>query len=220
MMHKVDVHEVFADDRVAEMADAIAGGDTQRIRSLAPATNMDAKGDDDVTLLQWAVLNGSFDGLDALLAAGADPSLLGMDGYTVMHTAALVKEPKYLDLLLQRGISPDLRNGDNQTPIFTAITGRRIEQVHALLAAGASIHTADNAGDTPLHKAALINDFALALELLQAGADPKALNNQKATFQDYLFMGNPDLLNERARKDRDAIEAWLVGHGVTVTRPR
>lgn len=219
LMHKVDVHEVFADHRVAELADAIANGDRDRIQLLIAATDPNATGDDGVTLLQWAVLSSSLGGLEALLQAGADPSRQGMDGYTVVHTAAMVEDPRYLQLLLDRGVSANVLNRDRQTPLFVAIGSRRNDQYRALRAAGAQINVADNVGDTPLHKAALVNDFRRARELLEAGADPRATNAQKATFQDYLFMADPKLLNDEARRNRDAIHAWLSQHGVPVTDP-
>jgi ankyrin repeat protein len=217
LMHKVDVHEVFADSRVADLASAVAEGDKEKIGRLATVANVDATGDDDVTLMQWAVLSGSISGLDALLQAGADPTRFGMDGYTVLHTAAMVKDPRYLELLLARGAPADVRNRDGQTPLFIAIGARRGEQYRALLAAGANINVADSVGDTPLHKAGLVNDFERAHELLVAGANPRAINAQKATFQDYLFMSDPKLLNEQARRSREAIRTWLSAHGVPVT---
>ncbi|MFC5569632.1 ankyrin repeat domain-containing protein [Lysobacter yangpyeongensis] len=216
-MHKVDVHEVFVDSHVAELASAIADGDEAEVRRLAAATNIEATGNDNVTLMQWAVLNESLPALDALIHAGADPAHLGMDGYTVVHTAAMVKDPRYLDLLLKRGVSANVLNGDRQTPLFTAIATRRDQQFHALLAAGASINVADNGGNTPLHQAALVNDFERVRFLLEAGADPRAMNAQKATFQDFLFMSDPQFLTEKARRNRDAIRAWLTQHGVPVT---
>ncbi|QNP41109.1 ankyrin repeat domain-containing protein [Lysobacter solisilvae (ex Woo and Kim 2020)] len=217
LMHKVDVHEVFADDRVAELAAAVTDGDSEEIRRLASVASVDATGNDDVTLMQWAVLNGSLSGLDALLQAGADPTRFGIDGYTVLHTAAMVKDPRYLNLLLDRGVPANVPNQDGQTPLFIAIASRRDDQYRALLAAGAKINTTDNVGDTPLHKAALVNDFGRVRELLEAGADPRAINAQKATFQDYLFMSNPRFLNEQALQNKKAIRAWLKEHGVQVT---
>jgi len=216
LKHKVDVHEVFPDDRGTALATAIADGDSDRIRRLATVGSIEITGDEGITLLQWAVLSGSLAGLNSLLDAGADPTHQGMDGYTVMHTAAMVGDSRYLKALLARGVSPDLRDKDGQTPLFIAITARREEQVAALLSAGADVNVADSVGDTPLHRAALINDFERIRALLEAGANPIAANAQKATFQDYLFMVDPKLLNEHARHNRTAVFAWLMEHGIPI----
>jgi hypothetical protein len=77
LMHKVDVHEVFTDTRVAELADAIADNDAKRVHALAKTTDLRAHGDKNVTLLEWAVFNQSKRAFDALLEEGADPTLPG-----------------------------------------------------------------------------------------------------------------------------------------------
>lgn len=216
LMHKVDVHEVFADAGVAALAEAIADENSAQVHRLARAVNLDSQGDDRVTLLQWAILSESVVGLEALLQEGANPALQGMDGYTAIHTAAMVEDPAYLEILLKHGVDPNTRNSEGQTPLFTAITGKRDAQFEALLKAGANPNTADSVGDTPLHIAGSINDPARALALLRAGANPAAINSQRVTFQDYLFQANPRLLNEQAKRDREAISTWLVDHGVAV----
>ncbi|KQY51120.1 ankyrin repeat domain-containing protein [Lysobacter sp. Root494] len=219
LKHKVDVHEVFPDTRVVELAKAVADGDRDRISRLATPSTVEVTGDEGITLLQWAVLNGSLPGLTSLLEAGADPAHQGMDGYTVMHTAAMAEDSRYLTALLGRRISPDLRNRDGQTPLFIAIAARRTAQIEALLAAGADLNIADNVGDTPLHKAALVNDFERTRALLESGANPRATNAQAATFQDYLFMADPELLNEPARRNRISVREWLTRHGIPVNDP-
>lgn len=217
LMHKVDVHEVFADNRTAEMADAIADDDAKRVRALAPTTDLKAHGDKNVTLLEWAVFNQSKQAFNALLEAGADPALPGMDGSTVAHLAAMANDPYYLDVLLKAGVDPNLRDHATGQPLLSAaLTGRREEQFRSLMAAGADPNGANNLGDTPLHAAGLINDPVHALALLQAGSDPKARNAQGVTFQQYLFMTREDLLNDSTRRGRDSVRAWLRSHDVEV----
>lgn len=219
LMHKVDVHEVFADDRTAEMAEAIAEDDAERVRALARTTDLTVRGDKNVTLLEWAVFNQNKQAFDALLEAGADPTLPGMDGSTVAHLAAMANDPYYLDALLKAGVDPSLRDQAGQPLLSAALMGRREEQLRALLAAGADPNGADNTGNTPLHVAGQINDPGHALVLLQAGADPATLNGQSATFQWYLFQPPENLLNEKARAGRASIRAWLIDHGIAVEDP-
>ena len=58
----VDVHEVFTDPLVAELAEAVAAGKVSRVAELAKAVNLSAQGDKNVTLLQWALLFFQFQG--------------------------------------------------------------------------------------------------------------------------------------------------------------
>src|SRR3546814_14395389 len=71
----------------------------------------------------------------------------------------------------------------------------------------------DRSGTTPLHQAALVNDPASVLEFLEAGADPRATDRNGATFQDYLYDGDPAVLNAPTRTAPEAIAAWLRAPG-------
>lgn len=213
--------EIFADPAVAALAEAVADGDTARIRKLAPGVDLSARGDKQVTLLQWALLNQRLDSLKALLDAGADPKQPGVDGDTVVHMAAAANDAAYLSELLARDVDPNVRNPESGAgPLRAALMGEREVQFRALLAAGADPNLADRLGNTPLHIAGQINDPARALDLLEAGAEPNARNAQGVTFQPYLFMTRASLLTAQARKQREAVEAWLTGHGVALEGAR
>jgi uncharacterized protein len=217
----INVNQIFADPAVAELAAAAARGDRRRIAELASKVDLAARGDDGVTVLQWALLNKSPEGLEALLEAGADPNQVGLDGDTVVHLAAMANDSRYLTILLAKGANPDAAHGDTgATPLRSALMGERSEQFRALLAAGADPDRADRMGNTPLHVAGQINEPARVLELLKAGADPMARNLQGATFQRYLFMTRVDLLNAQTRRDREAVQAWLTEHGVALEASR
>jgi ankyrin repeat protein len=217
LMQKVDVHEVFADTRVAELEDAIADNDAKRVHALAKTSDLRAHGDKNVTLLEWAVFNQSKRAFEALLQEGADPTLPGMDGSTVAHLAALANDPFYLDVLLSAGIDPNLRDrATGQSLLSATLIGDRDAQFDRLLAAGADTNTQDATGDTPLHVAAQTSNYKKVLALLNAGANPRATNGQKSTFQDYLFMGDQGLISSDARSTLASIEEWLRTHGIQV----
>jgi ankyrin repeat protein len=216
-MAVVDIHEVFADPAVAELAEAVAAGDSADIRRLAAGVDLRTHGDKNVTLLEWAVLNQSLDGLKALLEAGADPAEPGIDGGTVVHMAAMANDPAYLDVLLAHGAAPDTPHGENgSAPLSAALMGERSVQFHRLLEAGANPNHVDRLGNTALHVAGKINQPNRALDLLKAGTDADARNRQNVTFQRYLFMTPPSLLNAQTRQDREALVAWLREHDIAV----
>ena len=217
----VDARIVFTDPRVAELAEAVADGDTLRIRDLAAGVDLSTRGDKHVTLLQWALLNRSFAGMKALLDAGAEPTQSGMDSDTVVHMAAMANDATYLTELLARGVNPNVRNPESGAgPLRAALMGERDEQFRALLAAGADPDLADRLGNTPLHVAGQINEPERALDLLNAGADPMARNAQGVTFQRYLFMTRAALLNAETRRSREAVEAWLTTHQIPLESAR
>lgn len=217
LKHKVDVHEVFPNTHVAELAEAIADNDARRVHLLAKTTDLRAHGDKNVTLLEWAIVNQSKRAFDALLEEGADPTLPGIDNSTAAHMAAMVNDAHYLRVLLARGLDPNLQDQRIREPLLSAsLMGGREEQFSALLAAGADPNVSDSMGDTPLHVAAQVNDAKGVLTLLDAGSSPRTLNKQNSTFQWYLFRAPEHLLNEQARKERKAVREWLVAHSVEV----
>lgn len=212
--------QVFADPVVAELADAVAAGDRGEIRRLAARAHssaLAARGDKNVTLLEWAVFNQSPDGLDELLALGADPSQPGVDGSTVVHLAAMARDPVYLETLLARGADPNVEHAHTgAAPLAAALMGERAIQFRRLLAAGADPRHADRMGNTALHVAGKVNQPDLALELLKAGTDPLARNAQDVTFQRYAFMTPPSLLSAQARADREALVGWMRDRGIAL----
>lgn len=213
----VNPSEVFTDPRTAALAAAVADGDAARVRALAQGADLGTRGDKGVTLLQWALLNKSVAGLQALLDAGADPAQPGIDGDTVVHLAAMANDGKYLTALLAHGADPNAPNGVTRaTPIVSALMGEREAQFRALLAAGADPNAADRTGNTPLHEAAKINEPQRVLELLQAGANPQAANVRGATFQRFLFRTRDAVVNDEVRRGREAVRDWLRAHSIPI----
>lgn len=213
---------LFADPRVAALAAAARQGDGRAVRArLAEGADPTARGRGGLTLAQWAVLIGDDRALGLLLAAGAPAGLAGLDGDTALHSAAMADDPRMLARLLRHLPGPpDLPNAETgRTPLFAAILAGRQRQIALLLAAGADPGWPDRMGNTPLHLAAQINDAALALQLLQAGAPAGARNRQGRTFRSYLALTPDRLLNRRARTERQALADWLAARGQSLDGP-
>lgn len=207
---------VFSDPTAAQLAEASASGDPRRIAELIKAgADPSAVGDKRTSMLQWAVLNQSGAGEDALLTAGADPNHADEDGNTVMNYAARAKDPKFLDILLAHHVNPDLANPITKaTALKDALFGNADVQFRTLLGAGADPNRVeDTVGDTILHTAASINS-AHVLDLLQAGADPMARNNRNETFQRLFTLTPERTMSNEGRRNRHNVAAWLRRHAI------
>lgn len=212
----------FRDPALTDIANAIAQGDVARIKALAPIVDLAAHGDQQVTLLEWAIWNEQPRALQALLDAGADPSLPGMDQETVVHMAAMAKDPDYLKILLQHKAPIDVVSARaGWTPLFRAVQSKRDAQIGLLLDAGADVQRVDHTGNSLLHLAAQSGAASPAvLQLLKAGVDPTLRNAQQKTFQAYFFTTPDRLLNASGQQVRSDVRAWLSAHNIPVESSR
>ncbi|TDX60497.1 hypothetical protein EDE12_12021 [Methylosinus sp. sav-2] len=212
--------EIFSDPKIVALLHAAFQRDSKRAAELVAAgADVRARGDKNVTLLQWAMLNKSHFAFQVLLNIGADPAQPGIDGDTAIHFAAMANDLEYLRLLLARHVDVDARNGQTgRTPLMAALMGEREQQFEMLLAAGARMNHADNMGNTILHVAAQLNDSERVLRLLQQGAPATARNRQGKTFQTYLLMTPERLLNPEALQARRKIIDWMAQNDVPVER--
>lgn len=215
----MDPHKIFSNAAVADLAQAAADGDTSRIRQLtAQGVNVDTHGDNDVTPLAWAMLNKNPKGFEALLDAGADPAEPAVNGDPVILMAAMANDPAYIKILLAHHVDPSKPRGRSaRTPLIAAVlNGNTDAPFKMLLAAGADPNQTDRTGDTALHVAATTGKYPQVLALLEAGANPRAMNAQHKTFQAYLHMTPEHLLTPAAKQQLEAIDAWLRAHGVPI----
>jgi hypothetical protein len=205
----------FHDPAVVPLANAVAEGDVPRIRALAAPANLAARGDDQVTLLEWAVWNRKPASLSALLEAGANAAEPGMDSETVAHMAAMADDAQYLQVLVAQGAPVDVVSARaGRTPIFRAVQSRRDAQFDLLVKAGADIRRTDSMGNSLLHVAAQVNDAGRVLQLLQLGVDPNATDSRGNTFQAALFSGSDARLNPEGRQSRQKVRDWLAANGI------
>lgn len=207
--------QAFPQPDLTPFAQAIADGDVPRIRQLAPSVDLQARGDQQVTLLEWAIWNQQPAALQVLLELGADPAQIGMDNETVAHMAAAVDDPQYLSILLAHQAPVDIPATDTRrTPLFKAAQSHRHAQLDLLIQAGADIGHVDATGNSVLHTAGSNADTVL--RLLEAGVDARLTNAQGVTFQRYFFMTPARILNADGQRGRQEVIAWLNNHGITV----
>lgn len=196
-----------------DLAQAVESDSADQIATLVAAgADVQATGTDGMTMLQFAVRQERSDATAALLAAGADPNRTGYRGGTALESA--VEQPDLVTVLLKAGADPDVPNAvTGMTVLAQSCLAATPGSFDLLLQAGADVTIANNNGDSALHTCARTNQGAEVLRLLERGADPEARTSTGATFQDYYFAFNPEVLNPQAVNERRQIVRWLLVNG-------
>ena len=123
----------------------------------------------------------------ACLEAGADLSAISDNrgwpedrGNTPLHFASRYSwDRTVITVLLAAGADVDARNRHGATPLHVAAASYRDPGVAAeLVGAGADLNARDGDGNTPLHAAWENTNPAVALRLLELGADRSAVNDR------------------------------------------
>jgi ankyrin repeat protein len=217
----------------AEMMDAVAAGDTDRVAALVaddPSLAM-ARGADGVSALLLARYRFDRPTMDALLAADPDLDVfeaaalgridrlrerlaedpgavtaMSPDGFTALHLAAFFGKSEVTRILLEAAARVDTytTNDFANQPLHAAAAGRHIEVCRLLLGAGADVDATQHGGFTPLHEAAQHGDVELVELFLSAGADPRASVADGGTPADLAEAAGHQDVATRLREVADA----------------
>jgi ankyrin repeat protein len=101
-----------------------------------PATEVNALNQAGESALMMAALKGDLDGMQLLLARGAQ---VNQPGWSALHYAATGAEPKTVQLLLERGAEVDAASPNGSTPLMMAAQYGSEDSVKLLLAHGADL---------------------------------------------------------------------------------
>jgi ankyrin repeat protein len=119
--------------------------------------------------LHDAVTYGDVEGMERLVAAGADPSALVRD-WTPLHRSASNGDVRVVAVLLRMGACVNVANSTGGTPLMMAAFPDFPLAMEALLAAGAHVDHTTMSGNTALHWASRMGRVGAVQVLLAAGA--------------------------------------------------
>ncbi len=139
-----------------------------------PHIDVNAKDANGGTALTESVINGHYENVQALLAAGASIDVqVSMAGYTPLTLAAMRDDERMLALLLKAGAAVNDSDASGTTPLMWAAYAAETnpsEAVAMLLRAGADTKAENRKGETALSLAKWHGKTYTVLQLLRADA--------------------------------------------------
>ena len=202
----ITTDKVFADPRVAQLANAAQDGDLARIQQLIKAgAPVKFVGQEGMTVTHYALRarRNAPQVMELLLKAGADPVSMLSNGNNVPHYAVSrdSADPEVVKVLLANGIGPNwfppLSSGYHELSMLqAAIMGHNLPVIKLLTERGADIDYVHPFRGTALHFALSGTDFYMAAYLVEAGINLKLLDST-----------SPEIKSPRAVR-RTAIEKF------------
>ncbi len=120
----------------------------------------------------------SYDCINLLLAASADPNAQRNDGAAPLQIVSEAASAKCVELLLANGADPNAQDKDGSTALHKAAYIFSIDCMKLLLTAGADLNIQDQWGNTPLQEASRSGFIECVKFLLGSGANIRPLGSE------------------------------------------
>jgi ankyrin repeat protein len=158
--------------------------------------DVNRRGPDGSTPLQWAVFNGDVNEAKRLLRAGANVTLANYYGATPMTLAAEVGNTDMLKVLLEAGANADSPNPEGQTALLAVARTGNVEAAKLLLEHGATVDAKEKwGGQTALMWASARRHPAMMELLIARGADVNAASIDRNYQRHIQAEGRPKSLD-------------------------
>ena len=136
----------------------------------------------------------SYSAVWQLLTQGTNPNVRDFHSRTAVHAAAGGCARQNLDSILKHGGDATVRDADGNTPLHHA--ARRMQcapTIRVLVQHDAPVNKANQNGNTALHVAAEMNEEDNVAVLLDAGANPRAVNRDGLTPLQHFVEAGADV---------------------------
>ncbi|MBA2779437.1 ankyrin repeat domain-containing protein [Billgrantia kenyensis] len=156
-----------------ELAQAIERDDMTALRRGAEGVDLTARGEQQMTLMWFALLQQNHDAVRTLVELGVHPSESPMEGAearTPLGAALMSPDTRYLRAMLEGGLPASDESSDGTPLLHRSITSGTLEHVRLLVEHGADIDSQNSIGRSAFHDACLGTKPEIASYLLETGA--------------------------------------------------
>jgi ankyrin repeat protein len=182
---------VFA--AVAVALPALAG---QQKATAKATADVNKRGVDGSTALQYAVYNDDVAEVRRLLKAGAKVSIANNYGVTPMSLAGEVGNAEIIKLLLEAGADPESPNAEGQTALLAVARTGNVQAAKLLVDRGAKVDARENfGGQTPLMWASARRHPEMMQFLISKGANVNAASINRDYQRHVTAEGRPKSLD-------------------------
>lgn len=221
---KQEPPEVYFSGTQLQLAKAIVDHNLSKVQALAPSTNLNKPGSQEMTLLMYALLEAAIRGdeksleiVTELVKAGADPlqDIPDMGSPAAMMVCS--GNHIYMKALVEGGLDPNAM--DNYQPlIFNSVSEKSFSVLKYLLSVGADIDKTDSAGHTVLMLALLDMELDVVEYLLNDGADPNIVTPTGMSFGSILQseMKRESNSNKRTMDKLEEIQKLAIKKGKAI----
>ena len=161
-----------------ELARAIERNDMAALRHGAEGVDLTARGEQQMTLMWFALLQQNPNAVRTLVELGVHPSespLEGMPARTPLGAALMSDNTQYLEAMLDGGLSPNDVTEENETALLNkAVISGTLDHVKLLVERGADINYRSGNGrhSSAFDESTLGTKPEIAIYLLEQGAEP------------------------------------------------
>jgi ankyrin repeat protein len=186
-MKKFPATDFFSGSQLI-LAQAIERGNIQKVQQLAPVTDLNTPGKEDMTLLYFSCQEAfnldpkQLEIITVLVKAGADPLQNIPDFGDVLGVVLNSSHPEFLRALLDGGVDPNTMMAGRMPIIFLVTMESTFESLKLLIARGADVNKRDSLRNTALYEAFTSDALDQIDYLLDHGANPNTYNINGLSF--------------------------------------
>jgi ankyrin repeat protein len=214
--------------RVTVLSTLIMGASAALAIEAPVDADVNWRGPDGSTALQWAVYDGDVERVKQLIADGADVTLANNYGANAMQLAAEMADVDMLALLLDAGADADSPNPESQTALMLVARTGNVDAARLLVEHGATVDAREQWGQqTALMWASARRHPAMMEYLMEQGADKDA-QSRAADYRRHLTKegraksldaGGFTPLMYAIRENCIACVQLLIENGVDLNKP-